>query len=150
MQDKIKQDLFADEEFAERVGALRQKGWAPDKILAELREPRNGGKRCIPWLGEAETRARLEKIAHVSPDDPVSRSSSPQSSQRTVTRLSSESTSGLTLLSRVVDVWDVKSTTTLRNAAVRIDQLTGAQLKQLIQDLPDGPSYALEADREDP
>jgi hypothetical protein len=86
----------------------------------------------------------------VSPDDPVSRSSSPQSSQRTVTRLSSESTSGLTLLSRVVDVWDVKSTTTLRNAAVRIDQLTGAQLKQLIQDLPDGPSYALEADREDP
>ncbi len=68
---------------------------------------------------------------------------------RTVTRLSSEATSGLTLLSRVVDVWDVKETTTLRNAAVRIDRLTGAQLKQLIQDLPDGPRYALEADRED-
>jgi hypothetical protein len=149
IQDKIKQDLFAEEEFAERVGALRQKGWAPGKILAELREPSNGGRRCIPWLGEAEARARLEEVAHVSPDEAASRSTLPQSCQRTVTRLSSEATSGLTLLSRVVDVWDVKSTTTLRNAAVRIDQLTGAQLKQLIQDLPDGPSYALEADRED-
>jgi energy-coupling factor transporter ATP-binding protein EcfA2 len=151
IQDKIKQDLFADEEFAERVNALRQKGWAADKILAELREPRNGGRHCIPWLGEAEARTRLEKVTDVSPDDCASHSTPPpQSQQRTVTRLASEATSGLNLLSRVVDVWDVKSTTTLRNAAVRIDRLTGAQLKQLIQDLPDGPSYALEADREDP
>jgi hypothetical protein len=56
----------------------------------------------------------------------------------------------LNLLSRVVDVWGIKPSTTLRNASVRIDKLSGAQLKQLIRELPDGPSYGLEADREDP
>jgi hypothetical protein len=180
IQDKIKQDLFADEEFDELVADFTRKSLSVAKLIAELREPRGAGLRCIPWLGEAEVEDRLRaayasqdlgadmpaaqdlgagipqgrrkhaagQIELAGPDIPPVDPAAPRIP--ITTRLSSEATSGLNLLSRVVDVWGIKPSTTLRNASVRIDKLSGAQLKQLIRELPDGPSYGLEADREDP
>jgi hypothetical protein len=150
IQDKIKRDLFADEEFDELIAGFAHLSMA--KLLAELREPRRGGARCIPWLGEADVRRRLEELelAHRDSSHIASTPPTPRASNTGTTRLSSEATSGLNLLSRVVDVWGVEPSTSLSNASIRIDRLTGAQLRQLIQDLPDGPSYGLEADREDP
>ena len=151
IQDKIKRDLFADEEFDEVIAGFAHQRLSMAKLLAELREPRRGGARCIPWLGEADVRRRLAEPELEHRDcAPASTPPTPRNLNTGTTRLSSEATSGLNLLSRVVDVWGVEPSTNLRNASIRIDRLTGAQLRQLIQDLPDGPSYGLEADREDP
>ena len=65
------------------------------------------------------------------------------------TKLSSAPTSGLNLLSRVVDTWHVGPATTVRNVTIRVDKLTGAQLQQLIQNLPNGLLFGLDADKED-
>ena len=65
------------------------------------------------------------------------------------TKLSSDPTSGLNLLSRVVDTWHVGPATTVRNVTIRVDKLTGAQLQQLIQNLPNGLLFGLDADKED-
>jgi hypothetical protein len=174
IQVKIKQNLFADEEFDELVADFARKGLPVAKLIAELREPRGAGLRCIPWLGEAEIEDRLraaygphdlgadipaaqdfgvgmpiaQDVGAGIPHTPAVDPALPRNP--VTTRLSSEATSGLNLLSRVVDVWGIKPSTTLRNASLRIDKLSGAQLKQLIRELPDGLSYGLEADREDP
>ena len=160
IQAKIKQDLFAPEEFDELVARFARKGLSRDQLFAELREPRGAGLRSIAWLGEPEIEDRLrvaeatgqtQLAPDIAPIDPVPPALDTERRRTPViTRLSSEATSGLNLLSRVVDVWDIKPSTTIRNASVRVDQLSGAQLKQLIRGLPDGPSYGLEADREDP
>ena len=160
IQAKIKQDLFAPEEFDELVARFARKGLSRDQLFAELREPRGAGLRCIAWLGEGEIEDRLrladatgqtQLTPDIPPVDPVPPALDTERRRiPIITRFSSEATSGLNLLSRVVDVWDIKPSTTIRNASVRIDQLSGAQLKQLIRGLPDGPSYGLEADREDP
>ena len=67
----------------------------------------------------------------------------------TTTKLTSEPTSGLNLLSRVIDTWHVGPATTVRNVTIHVDRLTGAQLQQLIQNLPNGLLFALDADKED-
>jgi hypothetical protein len=59
IQDKIKQDLFADEEFDELVADFTRRSLPVSRLIAELREPRGAGLRCIPWLGEAEVEDRL-------------------------------------------------------------------------------------------
>jgi hypothetical protein len=64
-------------------------------------------------------------------------------------KLASEPTSGLNLLSRVIDTWHVGPATTLRNVTIRVDKLTGAQLQLLIQNLPNGLLFGLDADKED-
>lgn len=56
IQEKIKQNLFIAEEFDGMVVALAQNSRSLAYLLTELREPRGGGKECIPWLGEAEAK----------------------------------------------------------------------------------------------
>jgi hypothetical protein len=56
VQEKIRQNLFVDEDFDEMVVSFAEKNLSMAKLLAELREPRGGGKECIPWLGEAEAK----------------------------------------------------------------------------------------------
>jgi hypothetical protein len=55
----------------------------------------------------------------------------------------------LNLLSRVIDTWHVGPATTVRNVTISVDKLTGAQLQQLIQSLPIGLLFGLDADKED-
>lgn len=65
------------------------------------------------------------------------------------TKLTADPTSGLNLLSRVADTWLIGPATTVRNVSLRVDKLTGAQLQQLIKNLPDGLAYGLDVDKED-
>jgi hypothetical protein len=37
----------------------------------------------------------------------------------------------------------------VRNVSIKVEKLTGAQLQQLIKDLPIGLSYGIEADKEE-
>ena len=67
----------------------------------------------------------------------------------TTTKLNSAPTSGLNLLSRVVDTWQVGPATTVRNVTISVEKLTGAQLQHLIQNLPNGLLFGLDADKED-
>lgn len=241
IQEKIKQNLFVDEDFDELVVNFAEKNSSMAKLLAELREPRGGGKDCIPWLGEAEAKdsvlavcaagqitihARGLNSLQIAPgedgevalrrmkrdfnvtgkqleDTTLSKpGSAPSSSGQTplpptvcgtgglpgiapipgapgapvpygdappknpfgdpphiggstgmptpiTTKLLSDPTSGLNLLSRVVDQWHVGPATTVRNVSIKVEKLTGAQLQQLIKDLPIGLSYGLEADKEE-
>ena len=225
-----------------------EKNLSMAKLLAELREPRGGGKECIPWLGEAEakdstlavcaagqiaihvrglktlqlvpgetgemalrrmkrdfdvTGKELENttlakpgtapsssgagpVAPTSPgtpglpgiptvpgvppapgapgagDPPLNPFGGPGTPTPgaggdtggggpapTTTKLTADPTSGLNLLSRVVDTWHVGPATTVRNVTIRVDKLTGAQLQQLIQNLPNGLLFGLDADKED-
>jgi hypothetical protein len=65
------------------------------------------------------------------------------------TTLTADPTSGLNLLSRVADTWRIGPATTVRNVSLKVDKLTGAQLQQLIKNLPDGLAYGLDVDKED-
>ena len=67
----------------------------------------------------------------------------------TTTKLTSAPTSGLNLLSRIVDTWQVGPATTVRNVTISVEKLTGAQLQHLIQNLPNGLLFGLDADKED-
>lgn len=246
IQTKIKQNLFVHEDFDELVVGCAEKNLSMARLLAELREPRGGGKECIPWLGEPAAKDEILAVCaagriaiHVrglrslqivpgeSEDDARNRmkrefdvggrqleetmlakpGSTPSSSGQAsaapptsgnlglpgipsifpppgaaapsspgdtppnpfaggagshptgngaaplaappTTRLTSEPTSGLNLLSRVIETWHVGPTTTVRNLSLRVDKVTGAQLQELIRSLPNGLHYALDADKED-
>lgn len=62
VQEKIRQNLFVDEDFDEMVVAFAAKNLSMAKLLAELREPRGGGNDCIPWLGEAEAKDSILRV----------------------------------------------------------------------------------------
>jgi hypothetical protein len=243
IQEKIKQNLFVHEDFDELVVSFAEKNLSMAKLLGELREPRGGGKQCIPWLGEAEakdatlavcaagqiaihvrglktlqlvpgetgeialrrmkrdfdvTGKQLEETTLAKPgSSPSSSGQTPTTAPTpgtqgllgipglsgapvapsptgvgdpppnpfgggspatgggggmpvaTTTKLSADPTSGLNLLSRVVDTWRVGPATTVRNVTLHVDKLTGAQLQQLIQNLPNGLLFGLDADKED-
>lgn len=61
--------------------------------------------------------------------------------------LTAPPTSGLNLLGHV-ESWSVGPATPLTNVALRIGKMTGAQLQQLLKNLPDGVTYALEAEKD--
>ena len=65
------------------------------------------------------------------------------------TPLSAPATSSLNLLGKV-EQWGIGTGTQLRGLTLRVDQLTGAQLQELIRKLPDGMTYALDLEKEDP
>lgn len=62
IQEKIRQNLFVDEDFDELVVSFAEKNLSMAKLLAELREPRSGGKESIPWLGEAEAKDAVLRV----------------------------------------------------------------------------------------
>lgn len=244
IQEKIKQNLFIAEEFDAMVVSLAQSSRSMAYLLTELREPRGGGKECIPWLGEAETKdavlavcadgrisinvrglRTLQRVpgedadialkrmkrdfeasgkqledtmltlpgtAPSSSGQPATVDTPPPSGTGTLpgiaglppspaptqpgqpanpfapvpapapggapfapppatltTKLTADPTSGLNLLSRVADTWRIGPATTVRNVSLTVDKLTGAQLQQLIKNLPDGLAYGLDVDKED-
>lgn len=62
IQEKVRQNLFIDEDFDELVAVFAERNLSMAKLLAELREPRGGGAECIPWLGEAEARDAVLRV----------------------------------------------------------------------------------------
>jgi len=58
----IKNNLFIPEEFEDYVLLLAEGSESLGKLLKDLREPRPGGKPCIPWLGEVEVKERTIKM----------------------------------------------------------------------------------------
>lgn len=58
----IKKTVFEPEEFEEHVELLAENSDSVGKLLKDLREPRPGGKPCIPWLGEVEVKERVIRM----------------------------------------------------------------------------------------
>jgi hypothetical protein len=236
----IKQDVFIPEEFEEYVLMLADNSDSVGKLLKGLREPRPGGKPCIPWLGEVEIKERVVKMCAAgqiainlrgldllqarpgeSYDDAWGRMKGKIGSGRhldettihrpgavsisggviqptitvpggvavvgtgigvpvnpvgvnpgiavpgttvtgdgignlfggTVTpppgkkQLSAPPTSGLNLLGQL-ETWGIGPATPLTNVTLRVGKMTGAQLQQLLKDLPDGVTYGLEAEKD--
>lgn len=62
IEERIREDLFAPEDFEALVLELAVTNSSVGKLLAELQEPRPNGAQCIPWLGETQIKERLLKI----------------------------------------------------------------------------------------
>lgn len=58
----IGENLFIPEDFEEFILAAAENNEAIGKLLRELREPRPGGKDCIPWLGETLVKERIIRL----------------------------------------------------------------------------------------
>lgn len=58
----IKETIFEPEEFEEHVVLLAENSDSVGKLIKDLREPRPGGKPCIPWLGEIEFTERVFRM----------------------------------------------------------------------------------------
>lgn len=61
---------------------------------------------------------------------------------------SAPATSALNLLGKTEN-WNINPGTRIRSMLLKVDQLTGAQLKELIKKLPDGMTYDLSLEKED-
>ncbi len=64
------------------------------------------------------------------------------------TPFSSDTTSSLSLLGKL-ETWGITPGAKVLNVKISIDNLTGAQLQELIKKLPDGVSYGLNFEKED-
>jgi hypothetical protein len=64
------------------------------------------------------------------------------------TQYTAPSTSSLNLLGKV-ETWGIGTGTQVRSLTLRVDQLTGAQLQELIRKLPDGMTYGLDMEKEE-
>lgn len=62
VQRKLETELFVQEDFEEDVLAHADSGASISKLLADLQEPRIGGKHCIPWLGETIAKEKLLRV----------------------------------------------------------------------------------------
>ncbi len=58
----IKKEVLIPEKFDEYVLMLADSSESVGKLLKDLREPRPGGKPCIPWLGEVEVKERVIRL----------------------------------------------------------------------------------------
>jgi hypothetical protein len=66
----------------------------------------------------------------------------------TFTPLSTPATSALNLLGKV-ESWGIGPGTQLQAMRLKVDNLTGAQLQDLLKKLPDGMTYELDVEKED-
>ena len=57
-------------------------------------------------------------------------------------------TSSLNLLGKI-ETWGIGTGTQVRSLTLKVDQLTGAQLQELIRKLPDGMTYGLDLEKEE-
>jgi len=62
MDEHVREDLFIPEDFEALILAAAPNNESVGKLMKELREPRPGGKDCIPWLGETLIK---EQIIHL-------------------------------------------------------------------------------------
>lgn len=58
----VREEVFIPEEFEEYVLKLAESSESVGKLLKDLREPRPGGKPCIPWLGEIAVKERVIRM----------------------------------------------------------------------------------------
>ncbi|WP_437203375.1 DUF499 domain-containing protein [Planctomicrobium sp. SH664] len=58
----VREEVFIPEEFEEYVLKLAENSESVGKLLKDLREPRPGGKPCIPWLGEIAVKERVIRM----------------------------------------------------------------------------------------
>jgi hypothetical protein len=58
-------------------------------------------------------------------------------------------TSSLNLLGKVVDTWGIRPGTQLQDVQLKVANLTGAQLSDLLKRLPDGITYELLLNKEE-
>ena len=58
----IKDNLFIPEDFLEQILAAAPNNEPIGKIIRELKEPRPGGKDCIPWLGETLVKESIIRL----------------------------------------------------------------------------------------
>ncbi len=230
----IRENLFIPEDFEEFILDAAPNNEPVGKLLKELKEPRPGGKDCIPWLGETLIKERIIHLCargeiainlrgmeylqaidgesedtayrrmrgklgtgkhldetHIllpqnvpatggvtqsgSAESPTSGTDSDSqtdsnggSSGRVAepnggdtgeatggifgggtgySPLSAPATSSLNLLGKV-EAWGVGTGTQVRSLVLKVDQLTGAQLQELIKKLPDGMTYGLDIEKE--
>ncbi len=230
----IREDLFIPEDFEELIMDAAPNNESVGKLLKELKEPRPGGKDCIPWLGETLIKERITRLcAHgkiainlrgmeylqaldgetqdaasqrmrgklgtgkhldethillpqnvpatggvtqpgsggeaqpgdsggspgdgTKPDEggpggtPGDNKPSPGDifgGGAGYTPCSSQATSSLNLFGKV-ETWGIGTGTQVRSLVLKVEQLTGAQLQELIKKLPDGMTYGLDLEKED-
>ena len=231
----IRENLFIPEDFEELIMDAAPNNEPVGKLLKELKEPRPGGKDCIPWLGETLIKERIihlcarGKIAinlrgmeYLQASDGETEDTAykrmrgklgtgkhldethvllPQNVPATggvtqsgsgepppgpggaeppggidggaggvaepgpgdaggagpgdifgggtgYTPYSAPATSSLNLLGKV-ETWGIGTGTQVRSLSLKVDQLTGAQLQELINKLPDGMTYGLDLEKED-
>ncbi len=58
----IREEILIPEDFEDYVLLLAESNESVGKLLKDLREPRPGGKTCIPWLGETDVKEKLLRI----------------------------------------------------------------------------------------
>lgn len=58
----VREEVFIPEEFEEFALKLAEASESVGKLLRDLREPRPGGKQCIPWLGETAIKERIVRM----------------------------------------------------------------------------------------
>jgi len=58
----IKNNLFIPEDFQELILTAAPNNEPIGKIIRELKEPRPGGKDCIPWLGETLVKEHIIRL----------------------------------------------------------------------------------------
>jgi hypothetical protein len=58
----VREEVFIPEEFEEYVLKLAENSDSVGKLLKDLREPRPGGKPCIPWLGEMSVKEKVIRM----------------------------------------------------------------------------------------
>jgi len=230
----INENLFIPEDFESFVLAAAPNNEPVGKLIRELREPRPGGKDCIPWLGETLVKERIIRLCargkiainlrgmeylqrndgesdedawrrmrgklgtgkHLDETYVLLPQAVPATSGVTTpageqppsfggdlptgpatggvaeptlggendnsqtdpsdifggatsfTQLSTPATSALNLLGKV-ESWGIGPGTQLQTMRLKINNLTGAQLQDLLKKLPDGMTYELDVEKED-
>ena len=62
IEDRIRKEVFIPEDFEAYVLDAAANSDSVGKLFRELREPRPGGKDCIPWLGEIHVKEKLLRV----------------------------------------------------------------------------------------
>lgn len=105
-----------------------------------------GAAPAVPWPGAAEPGGSTGVVT--GPPAGIGPLFGGAGASRVVAH-SAPATSPLNLLSKL-ESWGIGPATAARNVRVRIDSATGAQLSKLLKSLPDGLTYELELDKEEP
>ncbi len=239
MDKGIRENLFIPEDFDDFIMEAAPNNEPISKLLKELKEPRPGGKDCIPWLGETLIKERIIRLCargeiainlrgmeYLQAQDGEADEAAykrmrgklgtgkhldethillPQNVPATggiaqpgtseppttgpggqpggspggaggvaepgagtaggttgggqpgpgsifgggeFTPFSAPATSSLNLLGKV-EFWGIGTGTQVRSLTLQVDQLTGAQLQELIRKLPDGMTYGLDLEKEE-
>ena len=115
--------------------------------------PTTSSTSTLPGLGGGGSTAYPVPPANVNIPPNVAENNDPTNPFHvvpTATRQphTSPPTSGLNLYGCVVDSWGIGPATSVANVSLKVGKMTGAQLQQLLKNLPDGVTYGLELEKE--